>query len=71
MPPATLDAFLDHGTVAATIEKNVEEAETQLRELATLGINLDEVTDELMRKGVKQFEDSFRGLMRTLEQKAT
>ena len=71
MPPATLDAFLDLGTVAATIEKNVEEAETQLRELATLGINLDDVTDELMRKGVKQFEDSFRGLMRTLEQKAT
>jgi len=69
MPPATLDAFLDHGTVSATIEQDVDQAVDELKQLAEMGIDLQAVTDELLRKGVEQFEDAFRGLVKTIEEK--
>jgi len=71
MPPATLEAFLDHGTVSATIGENVDQAIDDLKQLAEMGIDLDAVTDELLRKGVEQFENAFRGLMKTIEEKVT
>ena len=69
VPPATLDAFLDHGTVSSTIEKNVEQAKSDLKQLSDLGIDLEKVTDELVQQGVQQFEDAFRGLMQTVSDK--
>src|SRR5262249_5604584 len=44
MPPATLDAFRDHGKVAPTLERNLEQAKEQLAALARAGISLDQVT---------------------------
>lgn len=70
MPPSTLAAFLDHGTVSASIEQNVEQAIDDLNQLAGMGIDLKVVTDELLRKGVEQFENAFRGLVKTIEEKA-
>lgn len=63
MPPKTLDAFRDHGTVARTVDQGVAEARQQLQEIADLGISLDAVTDALEEDGVKKFEDAFVQLL--------
>jgi transaldolase / glucose-6-phosphate isomerase len=58
MPPATLDAFRDHGKPRDSLEENVEEARHVLAELEKSGISLDAVTAELVKDGVKLFADS-------------
>ncbi|MGE0542326.1 MAG: bifunctional transaldolase/phosoglucose isomerase [Dehalococcoidia bacterium] len=63
LPPQTLVAFNDHGTVALTLEDGLAEAEERLTELAALGIDLDEVTARLEREGVDSFAKSFESLM--------
>jgi transaldolase len=69
MPPDTIDAFRDHGTVAATLEQDVDEAQLTLDNLVELGIDLDEVTEQLQKDGVEAFAKSFDSLMKTLEEK--
>jgi transaldolase/transaldolase/glucose-6-phosphate isomerase len=69
MPPKTIDAFRDHGRVAHTLEKDVEDARLTLENLVELGIDLDEVTDKLQKDGVEAFSRSFEDLLATLEQK--
>jgi len=58
VPPATLDAFRDHGEVRDSLEENVEAAEAALDQLAKTGISLDEITADLVIDGVKQFADA-------------
>ena len=58
MPPATLDAFRDHGKVHDSLEENIDEAKAVLDELAHAGISLDAITAELVKDGVKQFADA-------------
>jgi transaldolase/glucose-6-phosphate isomerase len=58
MPPATMEAFRDHGTPKATIEEGVDEATAALKALAEGGIDLDRVTRELVEDGVQQFADA-------------
>ena len=58
VPPATLDAFRDHGTPRDSLEENVEAAKTVLAELEKSGISLDAITAELVRDGVKLFADA-------------
>src|SRR5690242_11719876 len=58
VPPATLDAFRDHGKVRDTLEENVDEARHVLDELQKSGISLDAITRELVKDGVKQFADA-------------
>lgn len=62
VPPATLDAILDHGRVAPRLD-NVVWAERVVRDLAAAGIDLDEVTDELLREGVAAFAASYDDLL--------
>lgn len=69
VPPKTLDAFLDHGTVERTIDKNPEEAQRQLEQLAELGISLEQVTDELLEEGVEKFAAAFTSLLQTIEER--
>lgn len=69
VPPATLDAFIDHGTVATTIEKDVDGARRRSEQLSGLGIDLGTVTDELQDAGVKSFADSFTSLLAGVEEK--
>jgi len=60
IPPATMDAFRDHGEVTAdAIEKDVSGARAILAELEAHGVSLKEVTDELVKDGVQQFADAF------------
>ena len=58
VPPATLDAFRDHGKVRDSLEENVEDARHVLEELQRSGISLDEITSELVKDGVKLFADA-------------
>src|ERR1700684_4297684 len=58
VPPATLDAFRDHGTPRDSLEENVEDATQVLAELEKSGVSLDAITAELVKDGVKQFADA-------------
>lgn len=67
IPPATYDAFKDHGAVELTIEENVDEARRVLEEFEAKGFSLKSITDQLTADGVKSFNDSFTSLMQTIE----
>jgi transaldolase len=69
VPPDTLDAFLDHGTVALTIEAGLDEARADLQRLADLGIDLDAITQTLQDDGVAAFAKSFESLMGSIAEK--
>ncbi len=69
MPPATYDAFRDHGTVARTLDQEVENALAQLAALPELGIDLSAVTDQLEIDGVNAFIQSFETLLAAIEAK--
>jgi len=69
IPPATLDAFLDHGKLAVTLDKNLDEAKEQLNKLTPLGIDLDTITEKLQKDGVKSFADSFDSLLKSISEK--
>jgi len=58
VPPATLDAFRDHGTPRDSLEENIEDAKRVLAELEQSGISLDAITTELVKDGVKLFADA-------------
>ena len=63
MPPATMDAYRDHGTPRATIEEHVAEARDAVRRLGAIGIDLDEVGEVLQKEGVESFSKSFTDLI--------
>lgn len=63
MPPKTLEAFRDHGVVQRTVDVNVAEDEAIMAQLASLGVNMDEVTHELELDGVQKFADSYHELL--------
>ena len=69
MPPATLDAFRNHGKVALTVERGVEEAEAALARIEALGIHLDEITEKLVMDGEAAFAASFAKLLAALDEK--
>ena len=58
VPPATLEAFRDHGRLRNSLEENVHDAEHTLAELEQTGISLDEITADLVEDGVKLFADA-------------
>jgi transaldolase / glucose-6-phosphate isomerase len=67
VPPATLDAFRDHGKVRCnTIQEGMEDAGALLAELERHGVWLNEVTEELIAQGVQLFSDAFSKLLDTL-----
>ena len=64
MPPTTLEALLDHGTVVPdTVETDLREATDVMRGLQDAKISLFEVTSDLQTEGVKLFSDSFAALL--------
>jgi len=58
VPPATLDAFRDHGKPRDSLEENIEDARSVLEEFEGSGISLDAITAELVKDGVKLFADA-------------
>ena len=69
MPQTTLDAFREHGQPAATIEQGLDEAHETLRQLAEVGIDFRQATDQLQVEGVQLFADSYRKLIQGLRDK--
>jgi len=69
LPPQTLDAFLDHGTVSNTLTKDIEKVKHQLSQLAALGLKLENITKELLDEGVVKFANSFDELMVSISKK--
>ncbi len=63
VPPATLDAFRDHGRLRDTLEDDIPGAERVLAGLARAGISLDAVTTKLVEEGVQLFADAFDKLL--------
>ncbi len=70
IPPATLDAFRDHGKPRASLEEGVAEAAKTMKDLAAAGISMKQVTDELTADGVKQFADAFDKLLAVVSEHA-
>lgn len=68
-PPETLDAFLDHGQVAETVDVGLDEARARLDRLSTIGVDLDTVMAELLEEGVTKFVKPFASLMDSIEVK--
>lgn len=71
VPPATLDAFRDHGHVAVTLTRNVEHADEVLKSLAQAGISLDQITTDLLNDGIKLFADAYAQLLAAIEKTAS
>jgi transaldolase len=69
IPPKTLEAFLDHGSISLTLESGLAEAREQLNSLTELGINLYDVTQELLDEGVENFSKPYDSLMKTITEK--
>ena len=69
MPPATIEAFRDHGEVRRTVDTDIEGAVRALQALEDAGISMREVTDKLLEEGLASFQKSFDGLLAGLEAK--
>lgn len=69
VPPKTLQAFLDHGQAAVTIEQGLEASREVFQKLGELGIDMNVVTQELEQEGVKAFADAFSALLDALDQR--
>jgi transaldolase / glucose-6-phosphate isomerase len=63
MPPATIDAFRDHGRLRNSLTEDVAGAQKTMDDLARAGISMKEVTDKLTDDGVKLFADAFDKLL--------
>ena len=69
LPEATLKAFQDHGRAQITIFDKLEEAEKLFAGLKEVGVNINQVTEQLESEGVKLFSDSFYLLLKEIAQK--
>lgn len=66
MPPATIDAFRDHGVVRRTLDTGLDEAHRVMEQLARAGIDMDQVTRELEEEGIAAFTASFQELVQNI-----
>jgi transaldolase/transaldolase/glucose-6-phosphate isomerase len=69
LPPATLEAFLSHGKVSATVERDLTGSRRRLAKLAELGIDLNGITERLQDEGVAAFAKSFESLIASIAEK--
>jgi transaldolase/glucose-6-phosphate isomerase len=67
IPPATMDAFRDHGKPRASLEANLEQAHETMGTLARAGISMKQVTDQLVADGVRLFADAFDKLLAAVD----
>jgi len=70
IPPATLDAVLDHGKITPnTVKSDVAGAHKLFDDLKKAGISIDRITDELTVEGVQQFADSYNKMLEAIGEK--
>jgi len=71
IPPATFDAFRDHGKLRESLTENIEAAHEIMEALPKAGINIKDVTDKLTKDGVKLFADAFDQLLAAVEKSSS
>ena len=69
MPIETIEAFLDHGRIERTLDRDLDAARQAIREVEAHGISMERVTDELIDEGMASFAKSFDDLISTIESK--
>jgi len=69
IPPATMDAFRDHGVVQRTLDADLTAADATMTNLEKAGISMQKVTDQLLDEAIKLFADAFAKLIAAVEQK--
>jgi len=70
LPDATMEAFVDHGTVARRVDADVDQAEAVWAALPDVGVDMDDVAAQLEREGVSSFMKAFDELIEALQAKA-
>jgi transaldolase / glucose-6-phosphate isomerase len=70
IPPATFEAFRDHGRPRASLADDVDSALDTMTALADIGISMKEVTDKLLAEGVQLFADAFAKLLKAVEKQS-
>jgi len=63
IPPATFDAFRDHGKLRPSLTENVDQAFKTMSDLEKAGISMKQITDKLLVDGIKLFSDAFTELL--------
>jgi transaldolase/glucose-6-phosphate isomerase len=71
MPPATLEAYRDHGEPAIRIEDELDSAKTLSADLARCGISLASTTDQLEKEGILAFQRSFKSMLDAIRERTT
>ena len=71
VPPQTYAAFLDHGRVEPTLERDLDDARAVFAGLAEVGVDLKDVTEKLQTEGLKLFVNSFEALLSSIESSCT
>ena len=69
IPPATMDAFRDHGKVRLSLEEDIDQAQQTMKTLERSGISIDAVTEKLVEDGVQLFADAFDKLLGAVARK--
>ena len=69
VPPATLDAFRERGTVSRSLDVDLDAAKAQLAAIAAAGVTLDEITDQLCVDGISLFETAYADLLAAVADK--
>jgi transaldolase len=69
LPPATIDAWKDHGQPAPRLLKNLETADATLAQIRDAGVDLEQITSDLIVDGVQKFSASFDTLLSAIENK--
>ncbi|HZM22977.1 MAG TPA: transaldolase, partial [Anaerolineales bacterium] len=69
VPPATIEAFRDHGVASMTLMRGLHEAQDSINQLEAVGISMDIVTQELEDEGVKAFSEAFGQLLNTIDER--
>ena len=69
IPPATMDAFRDHGIVRRTLDSDLASADKTMSDLEEAGISMKNVTGQLLDEAIKLFDDAFNKLISAVDQK--
>jgi transaldolase len=70
LPRKTIEAFADHGKVAASLDHGVEEATQVMRDLQAAGIDVPQVTRKLLDEGIDKFIEAFNDILQTIATRA-
>ncbi len=67
MPPATIEAFKDHGRLRNSLEEDVAQAEVVIAEIEAAGLSVEAITGQLLDEGVASFAQAFEDLLAAVE----